>query len=443
MILRRAAVILLVVLGAAYALRQVGRRHPHPWMERSPGTATAALAEANAHPEQPKAEDPLIEALQADLLVYRRFVLLTADEPGLKEEARQAALAAGHALAHERGDLRHQLDQALEALATEPASQRDPAAAAVLDWMESDPEVLELDRLAFREPLRVLAKSLARDTSPEGGALKARVAKDLAEVDRIESSVETEYRASHGASRPRWDAYVAELRKRVQPLAPAPANPAPALREAEIDGTKLPEKVLVLSFDDGPHPVYTEEIQAILQRFQAPALFFEVGRNIGSVAPDGAVKLGPLSKLTAGLVGDGFVVGNHSYTHAQLNKETGKPLDLEIGETDTLLKAIPGAHSSLFRFPYGARGPVQMQAIEAYHLRSVLWNIDSLDWADPVPSSVADRVLKGIAEEKRGIILFHDIHDRAGKVLPDLIPRLRGEGYRFAALDGDGNLVKP
>ncbi len=62
--------------------------------------------------------------------------------------------------------------------------------------------------------------------------------------------------------------------------------------------------------------------------------------------------------------------------------------------------------------------------------------------ATPTPSSVADRVLKAIAHEKRGIILFHDIHDRAGKVLPVLIPRLRVEGYTFAGLDGNGALVQ-
>jgi peptidoglycan/xylan/chitin deacetylase (PgdA/CDA1 family) len=148
-----------------------------------------------------------------------------------------------------------------------------------------------------------------------------------------------------------------------------------------------------------------------------------------------------MAAFTEDLVKGGFVVGNHSYTHAQLSKETGAPLDLEIRETDQLLRAIPGAHSQLFRFPYGARTPVQLQALEAYHLRSVLWNIDSLDWADPVPSSVADRVLKAIAHEKRGILLFHDIHDRAGKVLPVLIPKLKAEGYTFAGLDGEGRLL--
>jgi peptidoglycan/xylan/chitin deacetylase (PgdA/CDA1 family) len=241
---------------------------------------------------------------------------------------------------------------------------------------------------------------------------------------------------------------VAELRRRIPPASllqgatiPSPAESLQSSRE--INGTELPEKVLILSFDDGPHRVYTEEIKAILQKEQVPALFFEVGRNLGTQDTSGQIKLGPLAVLTQDLAKNGFVVGNHSYTHAQLSKETGAPLDLEIRETDLLLRAIPGAHSQLFRFPYGARTAMQLQALETYHLRSVLWNIDSLDWADPVPSSVADRVLKAIGREKRGIILFHDIHDRAGKVLPILIPKLRAEGYRFAGLDGEGGLVEP
>jgi hypothetical protein len=56
--------------------------------------------------------------------------------------------------------------------------------------------------------------------------------------------------------------------------------------------------------------------------------------------------------------------------------------------------------------------------LSAAQLRSVMWNIDSLDWADPVPSSIADRVLRTVDKEGRGIILFHDIHERTVKALP-------------------------
>ncbi|HEX9081490.1 MAG TPA: polysaccharide deacetylase family protein, partial [Holophagaceae bacterium] len=271
------------------------------------------------------------------------------------------------------------------------------------------------------------------------------LASHLAAVDRVEAWVDAEYRAAKGGRRPRWEAYLAALQARYpmdQLLGPPPAAPQ-APSSGEITGSGFPEKVLVLSFDDGPHRVYTEELEGLLEREHLPAVFFEVGRNLGTLDPTGQVHLGPLAQRTEDLVKGGFVIGNHSFTHAQLSKETGAPLDQEIRETDALLQAIPGAHSQLFRFPYGARTPVQLAALQSFHLRSVLWTIDSLDWADPVPSSVADRVLREVDREKRGIVLFHDIHDRAGKVLPMILPKLRAEGYVFAGLDSEGRLVMP
>ena len=449
---RRLWPLLLLVLAAGSILAI--RRQQVLIPTRPPLEVAATLAEAADRPEPPGTA-PLLEALRADLQVHRQLIVLFSDEGKLKGPDLQRALAVGHRLHHERRDLVHQLNAALTGLARQSAVTRDPVIGALLDWMEADPDLLALDRLAFRDSLRVLQRPLAADTTPTGIQLNLRLARDLKEVDRVESQVDAEYQRvfggpvspTHGGHRDLWQAYVTELQRRLplEPLLKGAAIPSPAVSlqgSREINGSELPEKVLILSFDDGPHRIYTEEIKAILQKEQVPAVFFEVGRNLGAQDASGQIKLSPLSALTQELVQGGYVVGNHSYTHAQLSKETGAPLDLEIRETDQVLRAIPGAHSQLFRFPYGARTALQLQALEPYHLRSVLWNIDSLDWADPVPSSVVDRVLKAIAHEKRGIILFHDIHDRAGKVLPVLIPRLRVEGYTFAGLDGNGALVQ-
>jgi peptidoglycan/xylan/chitin deacetylase (PgdA/CDA1 family) len=435
------------------------RHRPGQGPVQAAPAATAILAESMAHPDPTRPGDPILEALRSDLHLHRQLILLFADEATLKGKALAQALDAGHRLHHDRRDLVHQLNTALLHLTAQPADQRDPEIRTLLDWMEGDPELEDLDRLAFRDSLRILQHGLANDRTIEGSTLNTRLARDLATLDRTEREVDAEYRrvfggpgqAPAGGSRDRWDAYVAQLKRRVSVVdllahgvepSPLPEPAAGADTEKELFGTELPEKLLVLSFDDGPHRIYTEEIKAILLKEHVPALFFEVGRNIGTVDAAGHLKLNAQAALTEELVKAGFVVGNHSYTHAQLSKETGAPLDLEIRETDQLLQAIPGAHSHLFRFPYGARTPIQLQALRPFHLRSVLWNIDSLDWADPIPSSVTDRVLRVIAHEKRGIILFHDIHDRAGKVLPVLIPKLRAEGYTFAGLDANGALVK-
>jgi peptidoglycan/xylan/chitin deacetylase (PgdA/CDA1 family) len=441
-------VLAAAILGAVLVMALRGGRHPVP----TPQAAAAALEASASGPVRP---DPILDALRADLALHRRLVLLLAEEGDGKGNLRPDALAEGHRLHHERRALVFQLDRALTALGTGPASERGPAATKVLDWFEKDRGILEMDRLAFRDPLRILRKALAGDATPQGAALVARVNADLAQVDHAEALAEAEYRqvyggpgvAPSGGERKRWMAYVAALKSQAGtphvPAAPAPQEPAPPAGHKEITGLGFPDKVLVLTFDDGPHRVYTEEIKAILKEHHAPAVFFEVGRNLGTVDAAGSVNLGALASISSDLGKSGFVIGNHSYTHAQLSKETGHPLDVEIGETDRILQTIPGVHSHLFRFPYGARTAVQLQALQPYGLRSVLWNIDSLDWADPIPSSVADRVSRLVAHEGRGIILFHDIHDRALKILPALLDDLRSKGYRFAGLDAEGNLVEP
>jgi peptidoglycan/xylan/chitin deacetylase (PgdA/CDA1 family) len=119
-------------------------------------------------------------------------------------------------------------------------------------------------------------------------------------------------------------------------------------------GYKLPPKTVVLTFDDGPHNVYFDEIAAILKQYNAPAAFFEVGNNIGGFDKDGKPVLSPRAKVSHRLSDAGFVLANHSFTHAQLAKETGDALKAELGNTDALLKSVDLKRSQLFRFPYGA-----------------------------------------------------------------------------------------
>ena len=92
--------------------------------------------------------------------------------------------------------------------------------------------------------------------------------------------------------------------------------------------------------------------------------------------------------------------------------------------------------TGLFRAPYGARNERVMTALNAHNMKSIMWNIDSRDWADPIPKSIADRVLRTVGEEKRGILLFHDIHERTVEALPIILDALKAEGYQFAGWNG-------
>ncbi|HHW4681590.1 MAG TPA: polysaccharide deacetylase family protein, partial [Xylella taiwanensis] len=182
----------------------------------------------------------------------------------------------------------------------------------------------------------------------------------------------------------------------------------------------------------------TSEIKAILQRYDVPAVFFELGRNLGRLDRAGKPRLGPLSKISHELIEQGYAVGNHSMTHDLLSKLSGTALRREVMDADMMLRAVDERRAPLFRFPYGARNAEGLRLLAEIGLKSVRWNIDSLDWADPVPNSVVRRVLAQVARKQRGIILFHDIHDRAVKALPQILDQLIADGYQFAGWDGHG-----
>lgn len=395
---------------------------------------------------------------------YRKIIVLTADEAALSAAERAAANRVGQQLFHENQERIARIEAALAALLASTSPRRFDAVGTLLDYIESGEGLYDADRLAFRETMHSLQSQVAGDSSLPAIKLHKRISEDLDALAEIERNYEKEIRAVFGRfdtraielKREKWESYVGYLktlygRERIlkdygvvlpyparPDPAPEPDTPAPpAGREGEeIFGKSLPKKTVLLTFDDGPHRRYSEEIAAILKQYNAPAIFFNVGRNLGTLDAQGAARLNAGADVSRKLKDAGYVLANHSFTHAQLSKQTGTKLKDEILHTDTLLKAVDPQRSSLFRFPYGARNREGMQLLADAQLKSMMWNIDSLDWADPVPSSIADRVLRSVQKEGRGIILFHDIHERTVKALPMILERLAAEGYQFAGWDG-------
>jgi len=437
------------------------------------GAAAGSWIVSLKSPSAPAATAPAagaamdISAISADmktmLASYRKIIVLTQDEASLSKEARAQANSVGQQLFHENQERIGKVDAALAQLLASGNPARFDALGSVLDYVESGDGLYDADRLAFRELMQSLLAQVARDSSLPAIKLHKRISEDLDALAEIERNYEKEIRAVFGRfesrsiqlKREKWDSYVAYLKTIYQrdsilkeygvvlpyptkPEAPAPSSPSQAgVEEGEIFGKTLPKKTVVLTFDDGPHRRYSEEIAAILKQYNAPAIFFSVGRNIGSLDAQGKAKLNGGAEVMRRLKQSGYVLANHSFSHAQLSKQTGDGLKAEILHTDTLLKAVDPQRSSLFRFPYGARNREGLQALENAQLKSMMWNIDSLDWADPVPSSIADRVLRTVDKEGRGIILFHDIHERTVKALPAILDRLTAEGYQFAGWDGE------
>jgi uncharacterized caspase-like protein len=108
-------------------------------------------------------------------------------------------------------------------------------------------------------------------------------------------------------------------------------------------------------------------------------------------------------------------------------------------QVDDSRKAIEGAAKisvPLFRPPFGAFDARLEALLRERGTEPYLWNVDSRDWADPVPRSIADTALAQIDKWGRGVILMHDVHPQTVEALPLVIQGLRERGYRFVLWDG-------
>jgi peptidoglycan/xylan/chitin deacetylase (PgdA/CDA1 family)/TolA-binding protein len=435
-----AAVIAAAAAGAAYLKTGMAPR-------ATPAAVPLAANAGNAHA-------PLQAELQNILSNYRKIIVLLADEQALPELDRKAAAQVGQVLFHENVERAAKARQLLAALQQAPATQRDAAYDVLLTYIESAADLFDADRLAFREVLVDMQQQAAANQTLPGIKLHKRVSEDLAALEDIERQYDKELSGIFARfdqraivpKRERWEDYVAHLKKLFSRdqimkdygvIVPYPVKADPEEAAKEIFGKALPPKTVVLTFDDGPHATYTDEVAAILKQYGVPGVFFQVGKNLGEVNAQGKEALSKQAAASRRLLEGGNVLANHSYSHALLSKEKGDQLYGEIAQADQLLKAVDARRSALFRFPYGAHNAEGLEVLNKLGLRSVMWNIDSLDWADPVPSSIANRVLGSLEKEKRGIILFHDIHERTVKTLPLVLDKLVADGYSFATWDGN------
>jgi peptidoglycan/xylan/chitin deacetylase (PgdA/CDA1 family)/tetratricopeptide (TPR) repeat protein len=383
---------------------------------------------------------------------YRKIIVLLDGEANLDPVNRERVLMVGKMLFQQNHERITNLSAGLGADLRE--------IEAFLDALEKSPDYHDADKLVFREVLDDLTDAIQQrgDSSAPVVRLNKRIAEDNAVLDQIQALYQKELDQVFGNFQKRgmpirreaWGHYVEFLQQKYsreqiikeyeQALPPSESRGVGKKKNTrgEIFGTELPPKTLLLTFDDGPHPRYTGRVLEILAKYKIQAVFFQVGQNLGSIDKSGEVKLTPAAQASYRILESGSSLGNHSYTHPVLPKLSEAGYSKEIESTSTLLKYIAKSDPVLFRPPYGARNDAILAFAQSQKLKSMLWNIDSLDWADPVPNSVAQRVLKEVEQQNRGVILFHDIHKRTLEVLPPLIETLLANGYHFASWSGNG-----
>lgn len=179
------------------------------------------------------------------------------------------------------------------------------------------------------------------------------------------------------------------------------------------------EKVIALTFDDGPHEKWTLALLDGLKERGVKATFFLMGENIAGN-----------EELVQRMAREGHLIGNHSYTHVQLTKEGMDEVCESFEKTSQIIEELTGERPQYVRPPYGDWN----EELECRtNLTTVLWDVDSLDWKYKNRKQIADKVCR--EAENGDIVLMHDIFSTSQEAAMDIIDRLKAEGWKFVTAD--------
>ena len=179
------------------------------------------------------------------------------------------------------------------------------------------------------------------------------------------------------------------------------------------------EKVLALTFDDGPNAALTPQIQDLLTTYDAQATFFVVGVNISDH-----------SAIINQLYMDGHEIGNHSWDHPRLSFRSAGFIEEQINKTDLAIRSTGYEGSIPFRAPYGAKLLTLPYLLKQTGRDHILWNVDTSNWGSP------ENPTQEVTDLSSGdIVLLHTSsrYDVLGW-LEALLKDYSSQGYRFVTV---------
>jgi peptidoglycan-N-acetylglucosamine deacetylase len=210
----------------------------------------------------------------------------------------------------------------------------------------------------------------------------------------------------------------------VSRIAEIDATGGPWFGEPHGDRDFLAAGEVVLTFDDGPAPIYTRPILAALAAQCTKATFFELGQMAAEHAD-----------VTKEIIAQGHTIGTHTWTHANLAHRSEEKAKVEIEAGFSLVeKAVGQPIAPFFRFPYLSDSPATVAYLHSRNVALFAIDVDSLDWRTRDPRSVIRRVITGLQRRGKGIVLFHDIHRSTAVALPELLALLKAKGFKIVHL---------
>jgi peptidoglycan/xylan/chitin deacetylase (PgdA/CDA1 family) len=205
-------------------------------------------------------------------------------------------------------------------------------------------------------------------------------------------------------------------------------------------GCQTNQKVIALTFDDGPNLNSTRQILDILLFYQIKATFFLLGKNILNYP-----------ETARGVVDAGHAIGNHAFTHTNLASQDLKFVVRELSACQQAIQESVGVKTKIMRPPYGAQDIMSYTTTRMLGFTIVHWTISGEDYRADLAHTIAQRILKNV--QPGNIVLLHDgwelppnqtewreeytkFRDRSTTIesLPLIIEPLQNQGYKFITI---------
>ncbi len=189
------------------------------------------------------------------------------------------------------------------------------------------------------------------------------------------------------------------------------------------------QKCIALTFDDGPS-IHTNRLLDILKNAKARATFFVLGQNVEKHAA--ILKRENVEK---------HEIGNHSWDHPQFTKLNHAAILSQLQRTDAIIQETISKRPSFVRPPYGAFDSNVIASLSSAGHSSILWSVDTRDWADRNASIICNRAVTGASSG--GIIIMHDVHATTVDAVPCILKRLAADNYVFVTVSELIGTTKP
>ncbi|MFZ2955757.1 MAG: polysaccharide deacetylase family protein [Candidatus Ozemobacteraceae bacterium] len=187
-----------------------------------------------------------------------------------------------------------------------------------------------------------------------------------------------------------------------------------------ITATLGKSRQVLLTFDDGPHPVNTPYVLDVLKRLDLKAVFFLVGTNARKYP-----------EIVRRIAAEGHTIGNHTFYHPNLCHCTAVRITKEIRENNELIRQITGVKPTLFRPPYGGVNQRTLEILRQEGMSVMLWSVDPGDWRNRNITRTVENLKRQLAFNhggRGGIVLLHDTLPSSAHALEPFLTALVQEG---------------